>query len=344
MSHDHELAQFLAGEPIAIDRTLRTLPATANLAHAVAAVLRLIDHPHWLVACGGLPVRLIRGVLAAPVTHPAQLFLQLAIPGDAKATVLKTAWQRAVRVLGELAETTHALDAEPRRRQLEAIAKSPLLRAIQGFAANSSEVSIEMLVVLAIDGSDGSIDALIPHLDLALGSRDARLERLALLRPFARTTPALDALFVELDGALAGRRRDSPARAFATELGIDPGPQFYFSFRLMSVQLNELGVRRFQGSVHIDSRADAWFRVELCDVHGSADRTRDRTTRFDRTSIEDQLSLGRCDAIALPTWLQEVATSLRFRWDRFLIACSDPAARTALDEWLIVKLPPRSRR
>ena len=292
--HDARLAKFLAGNPVPIDHLLRTLPATANLALAVEAVLRMVDHPHWLAGCGELPVRLVRGVLAAPpcTDSPGHVFLQLAVRADAKATVLRTAWQQAVEALRQLADTKHPLDTDTRRSQLAAIAKTPpLLQAIQGVTANTTEVPVEMLVVLAIDGTDASVDALIPHLDLALGSRDVRLERLATVRPFVCATPALDALFAELDGALQARRSTSPALAFGTTLIAGELPQFWFWFLLMSSNRNETGLPAIQGSVRVDSREEPWFRVEVSRVHGSPDRTKDQTTRFDVAQLSDELGL-----------------------------------------------------
>jgi hypothetical protein len=336
-THDAALQRILAGrEPVRIADTLRTLPRTANLELAIEVVLRLLAEPHWLAACGKLPARLIRGVLEAKATRPAHVFLQLAIPATAKAAPLKTAWQQAVEALRQLAETTHALDADARRAQLADLARTPqLLQAIQGVAANTAEVPVEMLVVLAIDGSETSLDALIPHLDLALGSRDARLERLALVRPFARSTPALDALFTELDGAVQARRSTSPALALAQAIGLGAVSQFRCAFLLHSVEHHQNAVPQIQGSLRIDSREDPYFRVELTRMSAGPDRSKDRRTWFDDTRLEDGLGVGRCEPADLPRWLRAAAKILNAKWDRFYLR-TDVADPKRIERWLIV--------
>jgi hypothetical protein len=262
------------------------------------------------------------------------VFLKLAVPADAKAGVLKAAWQEAVEALRDLADTKHPIDTETRRDQLTAIAKEPLLlHGIQGVAANTAEVPVEMLVVLAIDGTDASIDALIPHLDLALGSRDIRLERLATVRPFVRETPALATLFAELDAALAARRSTSPALAFGAAIAANKQPTFWFSFLLHSNTRHEIGVPVIQGSVRIDSREEPWFRVEVSKVHGSPDRTKDQVTRFDETQLVDELGLGRCDPAELPKWLAKAAKALAVQWNRFLVRTNVDPRR--IDAWLL---------
>ena len=321
--HDAQLANYLAGKPVAIDETLRTLPRTANLANAVEVVLRLLGEPQWLVACGKLPARLIRGVVEAPATTASHLFLKLAVPEGKR-------WVEAVRALRDLADARHALDTEERRAQLAAIAGKPhLLQAIQGVAANTPNVPVEMLVVLALDGSDASIDALVPHLDGALGSQDARLERLAMVRPFVKSTPALAAVFAELDGAVDARRSTSPALAFARSIGVPASDVFWCSFLVRSAAG---GVPEFQGSVRFDSREERWFAVELTHLHAH-DRARDRTTKFDTLEVVDELAIGRCEPSELPGWLRATAAAINVSWDRFYLRTNvDPKP---IDHWLI---------
>lgn len=338
--HDAELARFLAGEPVAIDRTLQTLPRSANLSRAVEVVLRMIAEPHWLAACGKLPAPLVRAVLAAKATHPFHIFLQLAVPAEAKAAVLKAAWHEAIEALCLLADRTHPLDTDDRRLQLSAIALRPeALQAVQGVAANTpnSTLPIEMLIVLAIEGSDESVDALIPHIDLALGSRDARLERLAILRPFLRSTPALMTLFAELDDALRVRRSTSPALAFAAALGMGELSLFHFSFLLRSTTKAFSDPPRVQGSVRIDSREDRWFAVEVSTVEPGADRSGDLATRFDdRGVIEDALGLGGCDPAELPAWLKRTARKLKVRWDKIFVV-GNVDNPNAIRDWALGK-------
>ena len=343
--HDAELALFIAGEPVDIGNVLRTLPSTATTSLAVAAVLRLIDHPNWLAtSCSRLPVAVIRGVLDAMVPGHNHLFLRLAVFTEAKAADVKAAWTRAIGALHDLA-STEEWDTPARRETLAALAGDPLvLYAVQGLVAHVAEVTLGMLAVLAIDGSDASVDALIPHLDPALGEGDARLEKLAMLRSCVKRTPVLDALFVELDAGLAARRSTSPALALGPVIGVGHHDVLWFRFMLLSSERNGLNVPKVQGNVRIDSRDDPWFSVWVSTVAGSHDRDGDRTTRFDERSIAlDQLELGRCEPAELPLWLARVADQLEIQWQRFVPQSNLPAAHgRELSSWLIVS--PTKRR
>lgn len=329
--HDADLAKFIAGEAVNIGKTLRSLRAPFDLALAVAVVTKLLDHPFWFgTSCRRLPVAVIRRVLAANVPGPTHLFLRLAVPADAKGPQLVRTWQRAVSAVHELVDTTHAWDSEPRRMQLAALAREPqLLHAIQGVVANLPDASLDMLAVLVADGSDASVDALIPHLDPALGERDARLERLAQLRSHARRTPPLDALFAELSEVLAAWRSTSPALAMAPLIGLGNLPVLWFRVRLGGGDLYR-GVDPIQGSVRIDSRDDAWFQVSITRLED------DCSTSFDqRRVIEDRLELGRCAPDDLPAWLASAAKRLEISWDPFCALTDlDTRQRERIAAWL----------
>lgn len=326
IDHDGELEKFLAGkQPVDLGKTLATLPRTANIANAVRAVLQLVDHPHWLFAsCLALPAAVIRGVLGAEHPGTNHLFLRLAVPRDAKATPMKAAWQAAVRALHELGDTTAPWE-ERRAMQAKLAKNATVLAALQGLVAHSTEVPLDMLAVLAIDGGEASVDALIPHLDPALGERDARLEQLGLLRDRAKRVPALDALFGEVGTALADYRKASPVLALAKVIGLAQAPDvFWFRFRLASDDGARVAMSRYQGNVRVDSREEPWFE---CWLSGEQD------TRFDDTRVvADGLGIGACKAEDLPRYLAFTANRLGFRWQPFFVHAS--AERERITEWL----------
>ncbi|MEO8700347.1 MAG: hypothetical protein ABI867_09900 [Kofleriaceae bacterium] len=331
------LADFLAGKPVDIGQTLGTLPAGADVELAVMAVMRLVDHPHHLAAsCAVLPVAVIRGVLADSQPSSSHLFLRLAVPLDEPAKI-RRAWKAAVTALRDLYDSKDAWESGKRAKLAAKLARDPrVLAGLQGLVANAAatDVTLEMLAVLAIDGSDTSVDALIPHLDPALGARTARLERLAQLRTCAKRTPALDTLFAEVDSAVVEYRKSSPALALATAIGgLGSLDVLWFQFMLMSVEATPR-IPRVQGNVRIDSRETPWFTVWVSRVHDSTERTRDRETRFDDTHVvEDALEIGSCTASDLPAWLAVTAKRLYIEWQPFLVRTSADAKR--LGAWLI---------
>jgi hypothetical protein len=333
---DAQLAKFLAGEAVDLPAAMRDLRG-ADPALAARVVLRLAEQPHWLPhLCADLPVTVLRAVVAAETTGARQLFLRLAVPTGARAAELHRAWRRAIDALAQLGETALALDHDLRRSRLAALAADPhVLAIVQGVVANVADPPVEMLAVLAIDGGDLSLDALIPHLE-ALARRDVRLERLAQLRGLARRTPALDAVFAELDGALAERRRTSPALALAAGFGVRGIPVLACSFRLASIESNQLGVPRVQGHASIDSRTEPWLTVWMSSVRGTLDRTLDAETRLHDTGlVADGLGLGGCAPADLPAWLATAARTLQIQWqDLAVVTNLDRDASAKLLTWL----------
>jgi hypothetical protein len=98
-------------------------------------------------------------------------------------------------------------------RGREPLAKNArVLEAIQGTVAHVKQPSDDMLAVLVADGSAASIDALVPHV-----GRDS-LELWKRLRTHAKRTPALDALFAEVEQALDDRVATSPANPLGAEI------------------------------------------------------------------------------------------------------------------------------
>jgi hypothetical protein len=305
-----ELEAFLAGKPVNLGKVLGALPADADAELAARCVMRLVGHPHWLAAsCTKLPARVIQLVLA---DVRAPLLLRLAGPDG---------WVVAVEALRVLADTVHPWDSELRKEHLAALASEPVvLAAVQGVVANTADPPLAMLGVLALDGGDASIDALVPH--LSLGEIDQRLERLERLRGYAKATPALAALFAELATALAEHRKRSPALALAAELGLAPADTLSFYVLLQAVD------QKARGSVRVDSREHPWFTVWVGSDAGA--------TRFDEANLfEDTAKLGRCDPAGLPSWLARVAKKLGVVWQQFHVQTELPFAESQkIAQWL----------
>lgn len=240
----------------------------------------------------------IRGLLATESTLSYLVFLQLYVSTDLDDAALLARWKRGALALADLER--YAWGAAPKRTKFAALVADPeILVALQGAVARGSDVTMQMLGVLALDGSAESIDALVPHLDPALQAADARLER---LRTYA-TTPAMRAIVGEVDDRLAQRAALSPALALAPAIGLGELPVLWFHIQFNMTQgLVHYGPVTF-GSIVIDSRREAWFTVS---VHRRALRT-----SFTHDTVHaDQLGIGRCEPTGIPRWIAASAQKL----------------------------------
>lgn len=135
------------------------------------------------VASEELITRLLERLEQEKPRDPGVLFLHAAWDEAAP----RASWRAAVNALKAFG-AFYTWGSKPKRERLTAIAKQPrLLAAVQTAAVGASEVPDEYLAVLAIDGSDASLDALFPHFDAAMKD-PTRLDALARLTTFAKQT------------------------------------------------------------------------------------------------------------------------------------------------------------
>lgn len=308
--HADALRRWLAGERVEIGPVLRTLPADVDTGLAVAAVLHMLQASRFGFGrgCQRLPPAVIRGVLDSTVEGAEHTFLRLATVTDAGDAALVASWQRALQALLDL-DLTYAWGSKQRRERFRSLAADPhLLAAIQGTVANTSDVRLDLLAVLVADGSAASLDALIPHLDAALVGRDARLDRLTALRTHAVHTPALDALFAEIEDTLEARQAASPALALGPVIGVGAVEPLWFRASICSHEALH-GAPRVQAHVNVDSREAAWFSVSVSVRRTMADFDH---VWFDATEVRGELrGLGRCAPDELPRWLADVAARVQ---------------------------------
>lgn len=251
-----------------------------------------------------LPPHVIRGVLAAKSDGPNHLFLRLAVDDEGDDKKLARSWERAVQAIVDCSQLD-SWGSKTRRARTRALAKNArVLQAIQGTVAHVKEPSDDMLAVLVADGSVASIDALVPHV-----SKD-NLELWKRLRTHAKRTPALDALFTEVEDALDDRAATSPAQALGPVIGVGRVDSLWFDASISSDERAGT-VARYQARVKIDSRDAEWFDVSIVDIKGGDWR---QTQFGSATIISDDLKLGRCDAAGVPAWLAKAASKLGIRW------------------------------
>lgn len=292
---------------------LNALPEGVDPRLAADVALRTIRedtdyHPTWSFArdCRRLPVPVAEEVLrrlAAKPRTPHGVFLAEALRDD----LTPASWAAALGALSDL-QTTYGWGSRQRKAKLAALARHPrFLPAIRAAVAGCPKVPLDMLAVLVADGSEDSLEALIPHAERAARARDRGLDLLQRLRTHAAKTPLLDALFEHVGGLLTEREAQSPALELARRIGLGALDTFFFE-QYFGSTAHEHEVAVVQAHLAVDSRRPEWFRVNV-----SAGR---RITAFDsRTVYGDGLGLGRCTVDELGPWCARAAEALQISWE-----------------------------
>lgn len=335
MDHAKLLEGYLAGARGDIGPAMRSLPATIDRKLAARVVMELLPRTFFLgKMCKKLPVPVIREVLSRTSDEPAHVFLRIAVPLDGE---IAAAWTKAITALCDL-DTTYAWGSKQRKAKIRGIAAdATMLHAVQATVGHVKNPSSDMLAVLVADGSDASYDALISHIDEAVAQNDDRVDTLSRLRTHATKTPALDALFAELDQALDTRNAKSPALALGPIIGLGEVSMLWFDVWLSSTRTTRNRVPWIQGTIGVDSRSPSWFHVNLSAVE--PDDSGKSSYFSSKRDGEDGLRVGKCDAAELPVWLATAAKKLKIEWAKL-----DPrthlrgSKRTKLVTWLSSEL------
>lgn len=297
-----------------VKRLLQKLPDEVPAAVAAEAALRLRDGQAWwgfARSAGKLPERVLRVLLerlAEEARSPLTVFLLTAMQSSDD---LERDWAMAIKGLLDL-NSASAWSSKQRRKKIAGLAKSPLLPAIQAAAQAGPAPRLDLLAVLAADGSDASVDALLPHFDKAMARQSELLDTLERLETHAAKTEPMRLMFESVERALRERNRASPALEFARHLGFD-GETFSVRWHLASLELNKGNVPLYQCDVVVDSTAPVWFRVDVVHVAGLLKR---RSTTFGAAGAPtvDELGLGRCEPAELPAWFAKAARTLQVKW------------------------------
>lgn len=288
-------------------QVLRALPADIDPSLAAKAVCSLFPrNEYWFArTCHDLPAPVIAEVRRRLPSMPQSstiVFLREAADWKAAVTVLKVLQTGSTQRLARLRE----------------VASGPMLGALQASVAFGTDPIPDMFSVLAIDGSEASVDALLPHFTRAVSEQSRLIERLVSLKKDAKPTPAMNAMFTQLDQLLHRRNATSPALDFARGLGFDLETfsiDAYVSSQTLNRPNSRGGVPLYQTHLSIDSTSATWFRVSVSCVPG--DYSEGESTLFSSDSKvgRDGLELGRCEPAELPAWYVRGAKRLKTTWN-----------------------------
>lgn len=149
---------------------------------------------------------------------------------------------------------------------------------------------------LLADGSDDSLDTLMPFIDCALGGDDALLDDLREALRLVRLSPATRRIASVLDAASTREGKRAGAAEVATAAALSKTPprlEFWFS--------NTLRQRRaFDLDVRVDTRKTQWFEVQLT-IGTRRARFAPRVDERSERRLPKLASLAKYDA-----WLREV--------------------------------------
>ncbi len=224
----------------------------------------------------------------------AALFLHAAVDTTNDASLARS-WSAAVEAL-KIFESQYAWGSKQKAARLAHVRADPqLVEACRAAAVGVQRVPLELLAVLVMEGSEGSADALMPHVERAL-KNELELEPLAQLVRYAANTKAMSALVSVVETALEASRGDSKAMALATKLGIASGKRF-------RVEARVTGTGGASFWIDVDStRPGAGYRGW---VHEAA-------TRGESLVSEDGEACAELDAF--PRWIGAWARAHSVEW------------------------------
>jgi hypothetical protein len=282
-----------------------------------------------------LPPTVIRAILrrGPDPAHSGSVFVHGFMDGDHDDLDLIAAWGRAMQACLDL-NTSYGWGSKQRRAKLQGVADdAALVAAIQTTAARCEQVPLDMLAVLAIDATEISTDAFVPHFHRANESGDDGLNRLQVLRKYSRPGTAIDELLTVVDKSVDERSSVSPALALAAHIGVGKPRVLWFQLFVHSAAPMASQV---QAHVFVDSRKASWYGVSVTKVETDG---RYPGTSFDDTEMHrDDLDLGTCSPQELPTYFATVAQRLGVQWDAEGVGVSSNLRgkkRAALIQWLL---------
>lgn len=225
----------------------------------------------------------------------ASIFLRAAVD-DASDETLLTTWRAAVNAL-KVFESQYAWGSKEKASRLRDVqGDARLVEASRAAAVGSQVVPLELLAVLALDGSEASADALLPHVERAL-TDEAQLEPLSRLGRYAAKTKAMTSLMALITDRLEASRTASPVMELAKSLGLASGPRFRVDVRVV-------GDGNTGFNLSLDSaRPGAAFRGWV----DTGQRTKHRML-----NLEDGTTV--CALSELPKWLRSAAKDLGTSW------------------------------
>lgn len=323
---------------------IQRLPAKTTPDRAAAAVARLSESDYGLLLARDFQFSapVVRALLARLATERRALtiFLVEAAPSHLDDRHLREAWRTAADALLSLM-TPGGWGSSRMKATVRGVAKTPrLLAATQAAVVGGKDAPSSLMAVLAADGSEASVDALLPAFSRASEEQTELLDRMKRIKVHAANNASLDAMFAALERRIDERNSTSPALTFARALGLD-AKRFVVRLWLSSVP------RACLFELEIDSTEASWFSVRARWL-GEPGPSRFGTTSFSDARVNrDQLRLGGSEPLGLPDWLRRSQETLGLIWDTTPTVFRSTLRGRQRDrflEWLFAQSQPRRER
>lgn len=263
-----------------------------------------------------LPAPVIRATLGvlARSKSPWATFLRAHVghSGDGE---LVAAWNDALAAMRDL-NIIVRFGSTKHREKIEGVAQDERsVEAARAVAASRSKaVPRNLLAVLLVDGSEASIDALLPTLDRASTERDRELDKLVGMARFAaKKEPRLKALLEGAEQTKEERAKTSPVLAIGKVMFGDDAPEELWFHVTVGSDERRPGndMARWDCHIEVDSRAARPFRVTLFD----GARLDGPSTSFELDTTDDGLKVGRCNPLGVPAYLARLEKKLGTSWN-----------------------------
>lgn len=274
-------------------------------------VQKLVDEHSWFEFgkdAQSFPERVIRVIVERLQKEPEAPLSTYLLTALNEPTALERDWAHAIEGMLDLLSVSN-WGSTQLKATVAGLARGPLLPAIQAEVSRGTAQPLTMLAVLAADGSEASVDALMPHFQIASATnQNDLLNRLELLKTHAAKTGPMTLMLESVQKMLSKRNDQSPALAFARSIGLDVNT-LSVCWCLSSEQTED---PEFLAAATIDSRSPSWFQVTVAHMpNGLTDQT---TFGSEGTPTIDKLGLGRCTPEELPVWFARAAKKLKVRW------------------------------
>jgi hypothetical protein len=254
---------------------------------------------------------LVRRVLVEPLPTEvaaklALIFFKEAVDRALDDGALVARWSDANQVLRDV--NAYTWGSKERLAKLRVICGTPWqLQAIQAAVVGilpTEHLGLEFMAVLALDGSEASADALMPHIHHAMTTGDG-LESFKRLEKYAADTPSMRAMLEKTKSLLGERSKQSPIHAVLRTLGIDVATCDY----TLWMASGETGTHAPVAQVNFsfDSQGRPYIHLSISAPIGE-------TSWNDLAIHRDALGFGRPELADLPAYLARAAEKLGVTW------------------------------
>jgi hypothetical protein len=264
----------------------------------------------FLPSCRKLPddfALLVRDALSGS-QQPERFFLEAYVRDDAP---LGQQLRDASSWLHELA----MVDDHKRghERVAELLDDARAVEAAQAVVAAVGTRAARYLSVLATDGSESSVDVLLPLVTSAAAVRDERLDVLTQwLVPFVRG-PLLAPVLAELESATTAREDRSPLQSLLTTLGVD-GPHLEARINVQSREVKAGFLRRANVWLTLNTEQLPHVRLSVSrygrDLNPTLFVVADGVVTHDALKLKPPANLE-----VLPRWIRDTGRKLGVHWE-----------------------------